>query len=482
VPPDLSPHLQAFVRTAYGCLLLLTLAWALPHWRRFFLSERWGGYAESKRSVDLVQNPIVMPILLAIWFASAGALTVGRWTLLASLVNLVVCRYFFVAMRWNGVLRGMGAPGLITYWLAAAVFLLEYTQQAAPHLRSLALLVVQVDLAFIIGSAGLYKLSAGYAVNDGMDLGLVNPQWGYWWRFYQRIRPTHWIFKAMNHAAWSTELVAAVLMLVPHAAWRAAGGMLIIASFAFVCTQIRLAWLGEMMMLCGLLFVPPGHVVDRLIAAVMPASRAVVVLAPNPLLNDALEVFLIAYLALLPLAYGGLFYNFYGRRRLPVILQGLLERYTNSFGIMIWRVFSVDHLNFFVRIHEEHGARWRLLSRYGSAHALRYCHVAESIAITTVFTTLKYYASNPRIFEERLVRYARTVPVEPQAKLVFEYVTIQKVEARFEHVPAVTYTVSPEDWSIAVRTLVESFSVHAAHQGSPVHEGQAPGSYAPAAR
>lgn len=476
--PDLSPHLQAFLRAGYGCLLLLTLVWALPHWRRFFMSERWRGYAESKRSVDAIQNPIVMPLVLLAWLGAAVALTIGRATVAAALVNLILCRYFFVAMRWNGVLRGMGAPGLMTYWLAAAVFLLEYTRQAAPELRPFALLVLQIDLAFIIGSAGLYKLSAGYVSSDGMDLGLVNPQWGYWWRFYRRLSPGHWMFRSMNHAAWSTEILAAVLMVAPSPAWRAAGGLLLIGSFAFVATQIRLAWLAEMMILCGLLFMPPGHAVDRWIAAMMPAP-AMAASTPFATVNGVLGAFLVAYLALLPLAHAGLFYNFYARKALPGILQVVLERYTNLFGIMIWRVFSADHLNFFVRIHEERAGTLRLLSRYGSARALRFAHVAESIAITSIFTTLKYYASNARLFETRLLRYARTIPVPADAKLVFEYVAIEKAK-RFEFVPAVTYTVSPRDWSIAVRPLVESFSVHAAHQGSPVHEGRVPGSYAPA--
>lgn len=488
--PDLSPHLQAFVRSAYGCLMLLTLAWALPHWRRYFVSERWGGWGESKPSVDLVQTPAVMPVVLAVWAAAAGALALGRWTVVAALVNLLLCRYFFVAMRWNGVLRGMGAPGFISYWMAAAVFVLEYTDQFAPNLHALALLVLQVDLAFIMASAGLYKLTAGYARGDGMDLGLANPEWGYWWRFYRRIPPGHWVFTAMNHAAWSTELVAAALMIVPHPDLRAAGGLLLAASFVFVGSQIRLAWLTEMVILGSLLLVPAGHAVDRWIGTLVGTgfSRPIGTIVgagfsrPIDWINFALAICLVTYLVLLPLAHAGLLYNFYGRRTLPPPLQRLLERYTNVFGIIIWRVFSADHLNFFIRIYEQRGGVRRLISRYGSWRALRYAHVAESIAVTTIFTTLKYYASNRRLFEARLLRYARTVPVADDAQLVFEYVSLQKREGRFEEVPAVIYIVSPRDWSITTRPLVDAFSVNAAHDQSPVHEGHMPGSYAPAAR
>ena len=124
--PTLSASTQSFFRCAYGVLLLLTLAQAAPQARRFFLSERWGGYARSDRYVDFVQSLYLLPIIMTGWAACAALLIAGRLTVAASLVNLLLCRYFFIAMRWKGVLRGMGAPGFMTYWLAACVFFLEY--------------------------------------------------------------------------------------------------------------------------------------------------------------------------------------------------------------------------------------------------------------------------------------------------------------------------------------------------------------------
>src|SRR5437667_2387513 len=213
--PTLSLSTQAMIRVAYGVLLLLTLVETLPQARRFFISERWGGYAKSDPRVDLVQNPVVMPLLMAAWMSAALALVLGRHTVVASLLNLVLCRYFFVAMRWKGILRGMGAPGFMTYWLSAAVFLLEYTLHYAPAVRPLALLVLQVDFALIMLSAGVYKCTAGFPRNHGMELGLVNPEWGYWWRFYKNRSPNHVAIKTLNHLAWTTEVVAALLLLIP---------------------------------------------------------------------------------------------------------------------------------------------------------------------------------------------------------------------------------------------------------------------------
>ncbi|MDP2389658.1 MAG: hypothetical protein Q8N52_04960, partial [Acidobacteriota bacterium] len=63
----MSLELQSLVRAAYGILMLMTLLAALPHWRRYFLGERWGGYTESGAITDAVQNPLVMPVVLTIW-------------------------------------------------------------------------------------------------------------------------------------------------------------------------------------------------------------------------------------------------------------------------------------------------------------------------------------------------------------------------------------------------------------------------------
>src|SRR5437870_2026017 len=84
-------------------------------YRRYFQSERWGGYARSSAWVDAVQNPYVGPWLLAVWVASALCLVFGEFVVLAAGVNLLLCHYLFIRMRWRGVLRGMGAPGFIAF-------------------------------------------------------------------------------------------------------------------------------------------------------------------------------------------------------------------------------------------------------------------------------------------------------------------------------------------------------------------------------
>ncbi len=121
-------------------------------------------------------------------------------------------------------------------------------------------------------------------------------------------------------------------------------------------------------------------------------------------LVTALTVFLWAYIALLPFAHLGLSANLYRRRALRPPFQRALERYTNAFGIIVWRVFSVDVVGFFIKIHRAPRAdlsQQTLVSRWGWSNGLRYAQVAEAIAVTTLFTTLKYYPSNNALFVEQ---------------------------------------------------------------------------------
>ncbi len=480
--PTLSPPVQSLLRCSYGVLLLLTLAQASLQARRFFVSDRWGGYTRSDRRVDLAQNPYALPLVLALWMASAVLLILGRWSVAASLVNVLLCRYYFVAMRWKGVLRGMGAPGFMTYWCAACVFFLEYgaAYDSTGGVRSAAIFAFRLDFAAIMLCAGTYKLLAGYARNDGMELGMINPWWGYWGSLYGRLRPSHWVFRTLNHLAYLTEVVAGILMLVP--ATQLLGALLIFGSFAFIALHIRLGFLCEMVMLCCLLYVQPGSPADGLLAAIAPAQAASAVQDAPAWLSMALEVALYAYAALLPLAKGGLYYNFLAGRPLPGPLQSALERYTNFFGIIIWRVFSADHTNFWARIWFQDRARGGRVeaARFGAfdgKRAFRYDHVGEFICLVSLFTTLKYYAPGSPLFRERVLRYCQTLGCPAGSDVVFEYMRIRKDRGRFESVAVAEYVVDVETGTVTERILDEHFSPRAAGPGSPVHRGIKPGSY-----
>ena len=478
--PGISPAVADAVRIGCGVLMLVTLVRLVPDARRYFLSERWGGYGERGWRVDSIQNPVVLPVVLMAWIGACIALAAGRYPTIAAAINLGCCYYFFIAMRWRGVLRGLGAPGFIATWLAAAVFLIELTRRHIPDAQGLALFALQIDFALIFMAAGVYKLMAGYRSGDGMELGMVNPQWGYWGRQWARVSPAHPIFRVFNEMAWGTEVVAGLLMLLPQT--RFLGAALIFFSFIFIATQIRLGFLCEMVMVCCLVFFYPGSVGDVVASALLPSSTPPPVSLWNPWIGRTLEALLWAYVTLLPFARIGQSYNMFAKKALPGFLQRLLDVYTNVFGLILWRVFSADHTNFVIRIYALDSAGRRSLLSHWEQHRrffARFNQVGEAIVVTTLFTALKYYPSNNALFVDRLLRYSRTLPRHAGGRFVFEHVTIAKTRDRFELRPAAEFTVDVAAKTVDEVTIDPSRSVRAAVAGSPLHEGARPGSYVP---
>jgi hypothetical protein len=477
--PELSAGMQALVRTSYGVFLFLTLMAALPHARRYFCAEQWGGYTQTGILSSVIQRPVVVGAWLVLWGASALALILGRMVVAASAFNLLTCYYFFNRLRWTSLSRGMGAPGFIAMWLGAAVFLLEVTSAHMPSARSVALLTLQVDFGLIMVSAGVYKLVAGYRQWSGMELGMANPEWGYWSTFWSRWSPRHPLFRFLNEMAWGTEVVCGVLMLFP--ATRAWGGAGIALSFVFIASQIRLGFLCEMVITCCLLFFTHGTWPDQWLSAVWPVAPRPEVTQPWPTAAAMLIMACWAYMALLPFVRVGMFYNQLKHRSWPTPVQRALDAYANACGLILWRVFTADVVNFFVRVWEVGAGPRRQITNYSGRGWARFAQVAECIVITSVFTTLKYFPSNRELFEQKLLRYARTIPHAPNTALVFEWVHMRASVDGFAPVPVAEFAVDGVRATVIETTLSDHVSVRAVAGGSPVHEGSSPGSYAPRA-
>ncbi len=329
--PSLGPAVLDVIRSAYASLLIATLVAALPHARRYFLSERWGGYAERGRWTDRLQNPVALPLILAVWLAASVALLVNRAVVPAACINVLFCRYFFIQMRWRGVLRGMGAPGFIAYWLAVAVLLLEYTRRLrarAPRPRAAA-------------AAGRFR--AHHALGRDLQalLGLPRER-----RHGARHgEPRVGLLVALLEPAAAAERAGSVSVTRRHGKPRSSarcscslpptrflGGLLILLSFIFIATQIRLGFLCEMVIVCTLLFAHQGSLIDLwLTTAWRPQSLAEITAAPASM-NVLVGIGLWGYLLVLPLARAGLAYNLYRKKTLSPTLQRVFEAYTNLFG------------------------------------------------------------------------------------------------------------------------------------------------------
>ena len=476
--PEISAGTQALLRSGYGILIFCTILWTLFPGRWFFHGARWGGYGDDRDfAINLLQNPFSRLLLTGLWTAAAVGLITGTQTVLCALINLAVCWFYFVRCRWNSLLRGMGAPGFFCYWLGAVTLFLELGRYMDPSGRILAVvvLVAQVDFALIQLCAGSYKSVCGYSANEGMQLGLANPFWGHHWRFYKKMKPAHPLFVFLNQVSYRVQIGAALLMLFP--ATRLIGALAIAASFLFVMTQIRLGFLLPKVMISSLLFVQAGSAADKFLGDLFGAPHSVQqtswVLPPWASL--LITSFLLTYLVLLPLAKACQWYNLLKGRSFPAPLQSFLEKWANAFGIIIWRVFSVDVINFFVRIYsgdEEYTtlgkARWN--------NRFRYIMVAESIALTSIFTTLKSHPADSEFFTDKLVRYARTVPCGRGQTVRFAYHELDYSGRHFEFVHTVDYIVDPKSGTVEVVNLREHLEGPSA---SPVRPGARPGSYLP---
>lgn len=482
--PHFSSASETVLRGGYALLLLFQLALTAPQAVRFFCSERYGGYVEQSAFADAFQRPSIIWFVFALWVLAAVGLFTNTWTLAAASVNVVFARYFFVNTRWKSILRGMGAPGHMNYWLATLTFFLALSGvfDVNSTLRTATVFVFRVDLGLIMISAGIYKMTAGYTKNEGMERGLVNPWWGFWAPLYNRLPPRDPVFRILNHLAYLTEIVCGALMLItPLSVWGALGLGL---SFIFIGLNIRLGFLAEMVTVCCLLYVNAGDFADRFFSRYIYAEPAI----PHSAGAGAFVALAAAYLlyayalALLP-AYVGMYVNFYGRRRLSESLQRMLDWFTRTFGLMIWRVFTIDVTNFYavVRLKDVRTGAQRpylQMKAFDRRSGFRYMHVGEFICLASIFTTMKYYPDDVALFEKRLVRYARTVPINEDEAVVFEYIAIEKLD-KYEHRVVRRYECDPRTGQVCEEVVDQNFDVRSGAPVSPVHPNARPGSYAP---
>lgn len=452
-----------------------------------------------------VQRHRLVVLLFGFWLGCLGLAIVPTAPVrLVGLAGLwVIFRHFFIGQRWKSVRRGFGAPGFMAHWTIRFLFLFELGRYLDPSGRWIQalLLVYQLDLAVIMICAGTYKALSGYLKNDGMEYGRVNPSWGYHWRFFSQKTPGGWYPRLMNCLASLVEIFAGAAMLAPWSSVRALGALAITLSFFYVALFIRLGRLAFLMTVLPFVFWPSVQ------AELLQQSAAS---APFILPNQLVAVLVAlcwAYMAMLLLVKINQYYNLLsGGRTPPKIVHEPLTWFANWVPIIIWRVFTADIVNFYLRIKlvgpELPGGElavldestysigqwpwrnWRLLLL-----KLRFLHVTESIALTSVFTTLKYFPSNRSLFESKLKTYSRVLlqTMEPEVvakalQVKYEYVSVQKSSQRFvfKHVGDFVYDLA----SASVRQISHDsgFDYSAKSQHSPVIETRAPGTYEARAR
>ena len=476
---------QIFIRSVYGLLSFLFFLIILPFHRPYFTTAKYLGCLKSTPLLDRLLNPLGAKLLLGVWMTAALMLCCGKYTVLAALINLIFSHIFFIRMRWTSPLRGMGAPGYIHHWLGAFVFFMEYARHYGDTgllLHSLVLMAFRLDFALMMTDSGIHKIFHGYPKDMGMNYGLANPAWSYWPEFFKKFPQEHFVFRFFNHSAYIFQVAGGICLLFPPSHWL--GALIISASFLLVKSTIRLGVLCDMVILATLIYTHPGGIIhgtlQKFIAApslTLPDSVFFVVL------NGLLTGFFSFYIILLPFAKAGLYFNFYGRRALPQPIQKVLEIYTNSIGIILWRVFTIELIDYFMRIYfvdRKTGER-TLLSRFGHwkwNDNNRFLWVGESIMSVIVFNTERYFPQTD-LFRQRLLRYAASFQAPPESDILFEWVILISGRAGFDYVPAKEYCVNLEKQTIEVKILDENALKIQSTRNVAMHASVKPGSYAP---
>ena len=482
----LSLETQALIRTAEGLLFFILLCLIIPFSRPYFTSAKYGGCIDSSKLRDVLFSPWGYRIQMSVWFVTAAMLACGIQTLLFSAINLLFCYVHFVRLRWKSIYRGMGAPGFISFWLALLIFLLEYSLYYGDRegkLRDLVVLAFRFDFAIMMIDSGINKIGHGYAQNRGMNFGMANPAWGYWYKLFQKLPHDHWLFRFMNCSAIFFQIFGGVCMLIPPAHW--IGAATIAGSFLLVKVLIRLGVLCEQLILITALFAHPNGWLDQLLHHVFPAISPDVIGSLGPLhaVNAVLSTALWTYIFILPVAKLAMYYNFYFKKTLPDLLQKSLETFTSTFGVILWRVFTIDLINFYITVSFENRTNGKRTpyTRFGPWSPVlsnRFLWVGESIMSLIVFNTERYFPQ-PDIFRKRLIQYARTMPYPAGHRVIFDYVILEPHPEGFRYRTAREFRVDPKAQTFEMR-IVDAEAMRIKERfTSPVRASVRPGSYAP---
>lgn len=470
------------VRSALGVLFLVDMLLYAPWIDVCFGEGYWGkGGVHSRAGVR---------VIAVLWVLGALSLVLGVYPLAGALLLWVMMRRFYIQNRWKNPFRGGGAPGFMSHYTTLYIILIELAMlldgsgELKRHIGTMA----GYDFGVVLLCSGTYKSLSGYLRGEGMEYGLANPFWGYWFRFFRRIRPSNPLLRAQDAFAALTQVTTGICLIIPQT--RPIGALLCMFSFGYLLPTVRLGRLAVLMMVLPVLMLPDLHAYAPFLPTAAPLATFAPVTTP-PAVLTALHAAITAYLVVLPFVKGMQYLNLFGKTQLPEPFQTLLTKYANLVPIIMWRVFTPDVTNFFIRIyavkddggerpilHEDGTYSYReLFSRF--AWSMRFLHVTESIVLTTVFTTLKYFRSQRQLFEQRLVAYSRTLPVEPGEKLKFVFVAILKGRDEFEHLPVSEFAVDPVAGTVAEHKLVPEFEWDAPALYSHIKETAGYGTYAP---
>lgn len=450
--------------------LLIDFAFYLPLKNIFF-----GSYLNSNRKYSRE----ILIIIFILWLICLISILLDFHRLLFSFILIPIFRYYFISTRWSSLLRGGGAPGYMSYYSLLIILLSELSFILPTGNHVWLGYLIMLDFGTIILCSGIYKSLSGYLKSDGMEYGLANPMWSYFFKYFSKISPNNTFFKVQNYTACLLQIFAGLCILLSpiNVYFGFIGGTIVFMSFLYLIPLVRLGRLATIMMSISILFIP--DLKFSLFSTSQSNPQTVHIIQFN-CLNDFFKIIYLTYLPLLVIIkftqYLNLFKNIYWSHK----INSLLSKIANFFPVIIWRVFTPDVTNFYIKIKIQNKIDksveildenniYSYFTNYSFWNKFRFLHVMESIALTNIFNSLRYFKNNQRLFIERLLRYSKTFPNHTDKIITYDYILIEKTIKTFEYKLLKSFIVDTKNGSINSIEMNNSELISKSSTYSPVH-------------
>lgn len=341
-------------------------------------------------------------------------------TIFISLLQTIFAYYFVIKTRHSHIFRGFGAPGHFQFILCFSNSIFAISSMVSKNLVANMADIFVIELGIIFIVSGFYKFFSGYRKWRGIEVGLYNPLWSYYPRFWIQLRQKKKLIPIVNFFSVWGEILGGLLLL--HPTYNVYGALIISIMFIFVMLNVRL-----------------GSLVPTIIVTVF-APLISTNYSPIEFIFEyqvPLENFLVysGYIIIIinSINYLILNFNFYSRKKLSRnYIQNLSDFWTRATGQCLWRVFTSDITSIHIAIDNQKNVDF--LSNYERKVFSRKSCVLESITLVSIFTSLKY-SEGEQEFKKRLEKYASSHEILDGLTINVNY--IDSTENGYKLIPAV---------------------------------------------
>jgi hypothetical protein len=277
---------------------------------------------------------------------------------------------------------------------------IQYVSLLSPLIR-----VMTIDLMLIMVSAGIFKSLNGYLSGSGIEYGLVNPVWSYWYKKWLVLPSNSRVFKFLNILSVLSEILISLFLVFP-VTWILSSWILIV-TFILLMITVRLGTLPITMIIIGL--------------TVFYSQK---IIMENQILgNDFLNYLSDAYILLLVMNYIWV-WSYNRKKQLPFLIRKVAEASHRITGAIIWSVFTAGLTTNYFELNNYVKKKGLL----GNFHFVDIntpdYGVHSGITLTTLSTYRNYFPNNLKQWDERCLLYFLA---NPQINSLVFY-KIQKIE------------------------------------------------------